>query len=576
MEITRDPAQDAARKADSDAPQPVAHRRYPLVIWLIVALQTMLMLGMTVLYPPFQSPDEIAHIDYVLAHRHGEFFDRIGERVYQSGVLKASSEVQATQFVTHVGGGTVVPRAQRKSFDALGTGSNSPFPNQMVQHPPLYYGVAAGFSYLLPNFSHQRFDIQIFWLRLFSVLLLLPVPLLIYSAGMRATQRPTIALVAAILPLSVPSYLRTGASVTNDSLLTLVTVVCAALLVRVAWGDLSRRTAVVLGLAWGAALLTKGFALALPPAIVLAYLVGADGSLRDRIRASWRRIALSGVIGAAIGGWWWIRNLAIYGRVQPDGFATLSPELRQKAFGADRPGGGESDFFTNFFALLGRRLWGSLGLIDRPTLSPAVLFLLSWIFLAALVVAVVAGAPRFSARIRVPHWTVGRAVSLILPGLLTLAVVYFASRSVYLRGRQLSAIQVRYLVPAILGMVICFALALHLAAGRLRRWLPSATLFAGLTFIAFSVYRVLDVEMSSRSPDPVRRFKDAVRFVIGWGPFPAAITVTMLALTGGLAVTTFVALVVGATRDASDGATASTPNPPVDRAERTAIRPGSY
>jgi 4-amino-4-deoxy-L-arabinose transferase-like glycosyltransferase len=553
MEITRDPAQgDLTADADADAPQPVTRRRFPLAIWLIVALQTMLMLGMTVLYPPFQSPDEVAHIDYVLAHRHGEFFDRIGERLYQSGVLKASSEVQATQFVTHVGGGTVVPRAQRKSFDALGTGTNSPFPNQMVQHPPLYYGLAAGFSFLLPNFSHHRFDIQIFWLRLFSVLLLLPVPLLIYAAAMRATERPSLALVAAILPLSVPSYLRTGGSVTNDSLLTLLTVVCGALLVRVAWGDLSRRTAVLLGLAWGAALLTKGFALALPPAIVLAYLVGADGSLRDRIRASWRGIALSGVIGFALGGWWWIRNLAIYGRVQPDGFATLSPALRQKSFGADRPGGGDTDFFTNFFALLGRRLWGSLGLIDRPSLSPIVLMVLAWAFFAGLVVAVVAGVPRFSARVRVPRWTVGRAVSLVLPGLLTLAVMYSASRSVYLRGRQLPAIQVRYLVPAILGTMICFALALHLAAGRLRRWLPPATLLASLVFMAFSVYRVLDIEMSSRSPDAVKRLRDALRFVIGWGPFPAAVTVTALAFAGVLAGATFVVLLVGAWRDESD------------------------
>jgi hypothetical protein len=554
MEITRDPAQgDLTSEADADAPQPVTRRRFPLAIWLIVALQTMLMLGMTVLYPPFQSPDEVAHIDYVLAHRHGEFFDRIGERVYQSGVMKASSEVQATQFVTHVGGGTIVPRAQRKSFDALGTGSNSPFPNQMVQHPPLYYGLAAGFSYLLPNFSHQRFDIQIFWLRVFSVLLLMPVPLLIYGAAVRATQLPSLGLVAAILPLSMPSYLRVGGSVNNDSLLTLLTVVVAALLVRVAWGDLSRRTAVLLGLAWAAALLTKGFALALPPAIVLAYVVGATGSLRERVRASWRGVVLSGAIGVAVGGWWWVRNLAIYGKVQPDGYATLSSSLRQQAFGADRPGGGDSDFFRSFFRLLGQRLWGSLGLIDTPSLSLVLLFTLASLWLVSFVVAMVAGLHRFAAPLGVAEWTVGRVVSLLLPALLILAVIYSGSRSTYLHGRQLAGIQARYLVPPILGLALCSAFSLHLVGGRFRRWLPPATLVASLAFMAASVHQVLDIEMSSNSPNWYHRMKDAVRFVIGWAPFPAVVTAAMLAVTAGLGLATIVVLVLGATGDASDG-----------------------
>jgi len=552
---------DRTREDEPEAPESVARRRFPLAVWLIVALQTMLMLGTTVLYPPFQSPDEVAHIDYVLAHRQGEWFDRVGERHYQSGVIAARAQGPDTQFRAHVGGTPPVPRSMRKSFDALGTGpSDSPFPNQMVQHPPLYYALAAGFSYLLPDFSQLRFDVQIFWLRLLSVLLLAPVPLLIYGAALRATQRRSLALVAAIIPLSMPSYLRTGASVTNDSLLTLLTVVVAALLVQIAWGDHTRRTTVLLGLAWGGALLTKGFALALPPAIVLAYLVGANGSLRERIRASWPGIVLSGAVGFAVGGWWWIRNVALYGKVQPDGYMTLSAGLRQLGFGHDRPGGGDSDFFGNFFRLLGQRLWGSLGLIDQPSVPHPVLFTVAVLLLVSLVVALVAGAPRFRAGSAGSGWTVGRAASLLLPALLTLAVIYAGSRSTYLRGRQLSGIQARYLIPTVLGLAICIAVALDLAARRLRRWLPVTALVASLMFLTVSVYRVLSVEMSSVSPDRSRRLKDALHFVVGWAPFPAAVTVTMLALTAGLAVATLVVLALGATRGAPDGVTAPAPD----------------
>jgi 4-amino-4-deoxy-L-arabinose transferase-like glycosyltransferase len=531
-------------------PESAPRRGFPLAIWLVVALQTMLMVGLTVLYPPFQAPDEAAHIDYVLAHRHGQWFDGTGERRLQAGVVVARGQVPATQFREHVGGRAPLPRSMRKSFDSLGTGaSDDPFPNQMTQHPPLYYAAAAGFSYLLPGFDHRRFDLQIFWLRLFSVLLLAPVPLLIYGAARRAGRRHSVALVAAIIPLSMPVYLRTGASVTNDSLVTLLTVVVAALLVRVAWGDLGRRTAVLLGLAWGAALLTKGFALALPPAIVLAYLVGATGPVKDRFRAAWPGIVISGGVGLAVGGWWWIRNVVVYGTVQPDGFADLSDALRQQAFGRDRPGAGDIDFFATFFRLLGQRMWGSLGLTDDPSLPHVVLFTASALFLAALVASVVAGSTRFRGSLNTSGWTVGRALSLILPAALMLGAMYVGSRSFYLRGHQPIGINARYLTPAILGLAICAAVVLDLAAGRLRRWLPAVALVASLLFVALSGYRVLSVEMSSASPDPSRRLTDALHFVVGWAPFPSAVTGALVVLTVLLALASVVVLAVGSARE---------------------------
>jgi 4-amino-4-deoxy-L-arabinose transferase-like glycosyltransferase len=529
-----------------------AHRRFPLAVWLIVALQTLLMLGLAVLYPPFQNPDEVAHVDYVLAHRHGEWLDGPGARHYQSGVLAANAEVPGTQFRAHVGGSPVVPRSERKSFDALGTRTaNSPFPDQMVQHPPLYYGAAAAWTYLLPGWNGHRFDIQVFWLRLFSILLLIPVPLLIYAAARRVSEQHGLALVAAILPLSVPSYLRTGASVNNDSLLTLLVTAFIALLVRVAWGDLSGRTAVLVGLAWGGALLTKGFALALPPAIVLAYLVGARGTLRERIGRSWQGFVLAGAVGSVIGAWWWVRNLVVYGVVQPSGFGHLSDDLRQLAFGHDRPGGGEVDFFGNFFGLLARRAWGSLGLIDRPSMPDPLLFCLAIVFLVTLVVAIVLGLRRF-AWLRnaagVPTWSASRASTLVLPSLLILSVMYFGARTTYLHGRQLQGIQVRYLVPALIGLAICTAVTLQALAGRAARWLPTVLLVAGLGFVAMSVYVVLRVEMSSTSPDRVRALKDAVRYVVQWAPFPAAVSGALAVLILATAVATVAILIRDARR----------------------------
>jgi hypothetical protein len=347
-------------------------------------------------------------------------------------------------------------------------------------------------------------------------------------------------------------------------LLTLLTVVVAALLVRIAWGDPSRRTALLLGLAWGAALLTKGFALALPPAIVAAYVLGASGSLPDRIRAAWPGILLSGGCGFAIGGWWWIRNEVVYGAVQPNGLGMLSDHQRQVAFGSDRPGGSDLQFFGNFFRLLGQRLWGSLGQVDVPSIAHLTLFSIAALFLLTLVVALAAGTAPLRGRLDGSGWTLGRASSLILPTLLTMVVMYAGSRATYVRSRQLSGIQARYVIPTVLGLAICSALALHVAAGRWRRWLPFVALLSSLAFVARSVYQVLDVEMSSASLDRGQRLKDAAHYVIGWAPFPSVVTAAMLALLVVVGAATLVVLAVGAAREHLDAG-------PATAAERTAI-----
>ncbi|MEO6701684.1 MAG: glycosyltransferase family 39 protein [Jatrophihabitantaceae bacterium] len=507
----------------------------------------------TVLYPAFQNPDEAAHVDYVLAHRHGEWFDGTGERQYQSGVKAAVSLVPSIQFGTHVGKATPVPRSQRPSFDALGTEpAQSPIPNQMTQHPPLYYGLAAVFSYLLPHFADRRFDVQVAWLRLLSVLLLLPVPLLIFSASRWATGSRWVGLTAAALPLSIPSYLRTGAAVNNDSLMLLSSAVLAALLVRVAFGDLRRSIAVLVGLAWAAALLSKGFALVMPPAIALAYLAGTSGRLRQRLAMSWRPVLLAGAIGTALGGWWWVRNLVVYGAVQPDGLEDLSDAVRQQVFGRDRDGATELNFLVNFLRLLGARAWGSIGLIDEPSLAHWLLYPIAFAAVLATLAGVVAGSRRVrgrSAWLQGIGWRLDRSVSLLLPALLTAAVMYLGARPRYLRGHQLAGDQARYLLPAMLGLLICMSVALCLVAGRRARWVPPASLTAALVFAAMSAYRLLDVDMSDASPSRRDRMSSALHYVIGWAPVPGLLTVLVLILTGLTALAAVLASWLGAARD---------------------------
>jgi hypothetical protein len=512
----------------------------PRRLWLIVVLQAFLMLGATVLYPAFQNADEASHVDLVIAHRQGQWFAGPGERHYQSGVLTAFGLVPNTQFQTHVGTAAALERTRRQSFDELGTAAAKvPLTNQMVQHPPLYYGLAAGHSLLIPHFSTLSFDQQVFALRLLSLLLLLPVPLLIFSGARRLGVTEDLALVAALLPLGIPTYLRTGASVTNDALLVLTGTALLALLVRVACGDLSRRTAVWVGLIWSAALLTKGFALAFPPAIVMAYLVGSQGGMVARVRAAWQPAMIAGALGVLLGGWWWVRNLVLYGVVQPAGLGEISEPLRQLILGRDRPGGTELGFFGGFFALLGQRVWGSLGLLDVPGLNPALLQRMSITFALVILAALLLSAGPIRRRLggRLPAgWGPGRAWLLVLPTLLIMGVMYAGSRSVYLHGQQLPGIQVRYLLPVVLGLAVLAAVTMQALFGRLGRWAAPLLLSGIVAFLAVSAERLLDQEMSSRSLSHQTRLDDAVHFIVGWAPFPAAAT-AMLAVLAAAVVT---------------------------------------
>ena len=162
--------------------------------------------------------------------------------------------------------------------------------------------------------------------------------------------------------------------------------------------------------------------------------------------------------------------------------------------------------------------------------SMSAFFVLVLVF--ALFVAVRPLRDRFA--LSLPNrWNLGRAVLLIPPTMLMLilGVLYVGSRSAYLQGQQLAVIQIRYLPPALLGQVLLAAVALHVMARRLDRWLAPVLLTGTVVFLALSANEVLDLEMSSSNASYQIRMGDASRFVVGWAPFPTALTVCLLILT---------------------------------------------
>jgi 4-amino-4-deoxy-L-arabinose transferase-like glycosyltransferase len=530
-----------------EAPPAPATRKVPRPVLLVVLLQAAWMLCVGVVYPPFQAPDEVAHVDYVLAHRHGEWLDGPGERFPQSGTLTAYGSVPATHSERHLSDHHKPSlRSKRQSFDQLGTAPAPPtsLPNQMVQHPPLFYGLAAGYTYLIPHFSSLRFDLQVFWLRLLAVLLLAPVPVLLYLTGMRLFGRAPAALVMALLPLAVPSYLRAGSSVNNDALLVLAGAVTGLLLAHVIAGDLRRRTAALVGLTWGAMLLTKGLALILPPVLVAAFLVGASGGVRERLRAAFVPTLIAGGIGSLLGGWWWVRNLVVFGQIQPTGYGSAWPASR--LYGV-RSGATNGEFLHGVFDRFVSRVFGSLGLIDGPALPYALVATL----LAVVTVLVLIGLATGFAEIRSPRLA---ALTLMAPAVLCGVLVVVQIHPLYWQSRLFPGIQVRYFLPFITGIVATSAIALHRLAGRFAPWVPVAALTAVAAYQVGVMTWYVAEEFGSASGGAAHRLSTGIDYVVGWTPWPSAYSALCVGLAGISTIALGVALVRAARSDWSTSA----------------------
>jgi 4-amino-4-deoxy-L-arabinose transferase-like glycosyltransferase len=515
-------------------------RGVPRLVWLVVAVQTLFLVVTSIIYPVFQSPDEVAHVDYVVAHRHGQWLDGPGQRHWQSGIIRAWQEVPNTQGALPVGNTSPLPRSDRESFDELGT-STLPdnLPNQMVQHPPLYYGLGAAWTYLMPDYSGQRFDIQVYWLRLLSILLFLPLPILAWRIGRALSGSDSVGLTAAILPWAIPSYLRSGSAVTNDALLILLSTSLLYFLAKVLRGDLTRRTAAWVGVLWGLALLTKGFALLAPVPIALAYLVGARGSLLRRIRSAAPPAILGLAVGFVIGGWWWIRNEILYGVVQPNGYGPMGTVNR--LHGPDHAGGTNHEMVRIFLQELGTRLFGSLGLVDSPRMPYRLMITMSVTFVVLVALGVLIGMRRAPS----PRWA---AFTLVVPTLCALAISYFGTRGVYFQTRRVEGIQIRYYVPYLVGLTVCIGVALGWLARAIRRWVPAAILGLVIVFDVAAAVWVLDKEMGPSRPTLRGRVAGGVHYVMDWAPWPPIVTVVLVVLMATATLLLLAALVYRAAR----------------------------
>lgn len=515
-------------------------RRVPALVWAVTALHIALMALCTVLYPAFAGLDETTHVDMVYAYSQGHGPYPPGGRLLSRGVEVAYGNLSVPpKNNTTYSDTPIAARDQRPSFDAAGGDVPSQtylVPNQMVQHPPLYYVVEAAVL-KLPGVSDLAYDRQVTLLRWVSLLMLAPLPLLIWATGRRLLGPDSRApALAAVVPATIPGLSRLGGSVNNDNLLILLAAVLALVVARVLGGDLRKRTGAVVGLVLGLALLTKGLALVLPVFVAAAYLVAWSRHRRPTLVP----LALAAGVSAVVGGWWWARNLVLYGAVQPSG---LGPVWTPRIEGPPRPGFSWSRFVPEFVERLSMRFWGGLGYPDTPIMPKA--FTGAWLalFVAAALVGVGFGLGGRRGRLA--------AATLLLPAIGLVALIFIGAGNAYVFNGRLPGIQGRYVYAGLTPLAVLFALGLTRLAGRAGRVLPLLLVGAGVVTQAWAWRLLISAWWVPRAAvgNGEASARGSLAGIERWSPWPDWATRVPFAAVPLLALVALAVAVAGLRRD---------------------------
>ena len=347
--------------------------------------------------------------------------------------------------------------------------------------PPLYYLLAAGVEQLAGRLGSRG---EIVALRAISIGLGLGLLIVIYAAGRTlAPAWPELAPLATGLAAFLPMHTAMGAAINNDMLANLLASASLLVALRGLRDGFDRRAALLLGGLGGALLLTKFTVYLFLPLTLAALAVGASVPAAPGEPRRWRRAAglvgLALAVSALLSGWWFVRNVAVYG--WPDLFGLLQHD--RVVVGQPRwPGLGEQLESVRFFVYsLFRSFWAQFGwmavVLDGRFYG---LFLL-------LLVLVGAGLREFWRRERLRWPTAARqglALLLAALGLVLLEVVVYNLSFIQAQGR--------YLYPAILP----FALLTALGWSSLARLKPGASTSRWLSF-ALGCYLVWALGLES-------------------------------------------------------------------------------
>lgn len=529
------PATEATHEAVARpwlGPVRTAVRRVPAVVWWITALHVAVLLAYSVLLPTYRAPDEPLHMSLSEQFADELRYPAWDEGRTDMGIQRSARIVRFGDDSRHLTAAEAPPRDERPTTDELRAGDGRQGINQLTQHPPLYYVVTGSTMLAIETVVGEpigSFDLQAWVYRLMSVAMIAPLPLLVWQAGRRLGVPAPVGVAATLVPLAIPQLSHIGSSANNDNLMLVLFWALTPVVIRVAGGALGPRTAVLAGVLTGLALLTKAFALVMLPWVGAALLLAAWRGGQAVRRSAIGFGLIYGAVSMALGGWWWVRNVVVHGRLSKSRMSELVP--RREGVELDLP-----QFLDIWSERTLRRFWGRFGWHDTGLPDVAVV-LATLVVVVALVLACrrrdgVAGTP------------LATRLLLVLPLVLLIGIQFQRGLNSHLNTGRWAGLQGRYWYGAIAALCLLVALGLAQLLGRWLPWLPAGVAAAAVTMHVLAVVALLSFYWGA----PGSALVDRWRAVVGWAPVPPFLLV-LGALAGGVALAGTAVQLVGLGRE---------------------------
>jgi len=462
-----------------------------LGVILVFGLASRLVLAFTM--PPWQSPDEPKHFEYI------RVLTDLGPTLWAERRLPRMDDA-----LPKLQRAIIVSMAEHQYWEGIRRPTPRPLPTRFVNvwpngthtqlhRPSLYYFLAA--PILLP-FTSADLDVQLLVVRLFSVLLSTVTIWIVYlTARIVAGDDPFVPLAAAAFVAALPMYGYMGASINNDNLEVLLgSAVCLGLIWGLCRGFTLKIWLLVLG-AFVLGLITKRGSVVLAPVIALAWLFWLPSLRGWRLGLSLGLLSSLVVLGLSVFDALGPRiglglvlppylreSLAHYALNEPDQLARLlqigldSPDVYRLILGHQE--------------LLFRGFWGVFGWFSLHLSTALYTWLALVTGLCTLGFAVWLGRQALARR----GPSAMRARRNVLVGLTCLAAIVVmvvlaeGERLAYLTAAQIP--QGRYLFVVIGPIALAMALGARtlLPARPLGTWLPLAIVGLGLLILDVHIY----------------------------------------------------------------------------------------
>jgi hypothetical protein len=268
--------------------------------------------------PVYNPPDEASHVGYMIEVGHGR-------------LPTIDTEIPPDAF-------------PRRLFDVRDDEHQDIW---VANHPPLFYWLTA-----LPARLGTRTMPYLAGIRLVRLLPIafgaISILLIALLAARLVPGRPQIVVAAAALSATVPAFTHFSAILYNDSLGVLTATATLLAMVEVLRRGPSRGRVALLAAAAALASLSRSTGLVVTGvaglAVIAAALLHGDGGTVRRLLRGVGMAALVGLAVAAASGWFYLRNVRLYG--DPTGAQALLDKFNR------RPNG------TPFSLLASPRIWG--------------------------------------------------------------------------------------------------------------------------------------------------------------------------------------------------------------------------